>query len=736
MAAKTALIVLVGFSICSVSWAEDPVAFPDAQLKAAVEDELWIWDPTPTDMLSLTYLKAISSGIGDLTGLEYAVNLQTLMLRWNRISDISALSTLTNLQYLDIHDNTISDLSPLAGLDGLRTLVLRFNRIRDISALADLTALEHLDLRGNPLDDDAFTAYLPQIETNNPGLELYYDTDSQRILTLSSSVGGSVGRPGEGQFVYDNGLTVDLWAKADPGFAFAGWSGSFSSSENPTRISMDADHNVHANFALKNDPDAEVEPVYFSDETLKTAVEQALGVPDPDPYAMLALTELVCPDCGISSLVGIEYASNLSQLDVSGNAISDLSPLTALTWLDLLDVEGNPLDDQSYDVYLPVIALNNPQISILYDQSTQHKVTMTAADGGSVTQPGRGTFTYNNGRIVTLEAHANPGFVFAGWSGTFESTDNPVFLEVYDDHTIEAVFALAPDTLCVDCNAPNGPIEDGSNQHPFNTIQEAINVVDDGGTVLVRPGLYPENIDLLGKPISLIGLDPQSAELPVISGNDAGPIVSFVNGEDPNCTMIGFAITAGSALDTAAIVCTESSPIVANCLIVGNRILDESSAVVRCRDSQAAFVNCTVADNVSDGFLLIDSPIVLTNSIVRNTVALIGVSKPAITYCDILNDWPDTGNIDVDPLFARPGRWDDMVALELQWVPGDYHLTSRAGRWEPATRVWVQDGVTSPCIDAGDPAGPVGDEPMPNGNTVNLGAYGGTLCASISAIAP
>jgi len=42
------------------------------------------------------------------------------------------------------------------------------------------------------------------------------------------------------------------------------------------------------------------------------------------------------------------------------------------------------------------------------------------------------------------------------------------------------------------------------------------------------------------------------------------------------------------------------------------------------------------------------------------------------------------------------------------------------------------DDVTSPCIDAGDPNSPVGDEPEPNGGRINMGAYGGTEEASKS----
>ena len=70
--------------------AEEPVLFEDTLLKTAVEDALWITDPTPTDMLGLTQL--IRNGVDfryadddimiqeddlitDLTGLEYALNL-------------------------------------------------------------------------------------------------------------------------------------------------------------------------------------------------------------------------------------------------------------------------------------------------------------------------------------------------------------------------------------------------------------------------------------------------------------------------------------------------------------------------------------------------------------------------------------------------------------------------------------------------------------------------------------
>ena len=44
--------------------------------------------------------------------------------------------------------------------------------------------------------------------------------------------------------------------------------------------------------------------------------------------------------------------------------------------------------------------------------------------------------------------------------------------------------------------------------------------------------------------------------------------------------------------------------------------------------------------------------------------------------------------------------------------------------------MWVLDEVTSPCIDGGDPNDDYYNEPEPDGDRINMGAYGGTAYAS------
>ncbi len=196
---KMAILTMAVILLAAGSVSAQPVVFADANLKAAVESQLGVSNPTDVDMLGLTYLNAGGMGITDLTGLEYGVNLTTLYL-WinqisnisplsgltnlttlsldiNQITDISPVSGLTNLMHLDLCYNQIIDISPLSGLTNLTWLSLGINQISDISPISGLTNFTFLDLITNTLNCDAYNTYIPQILTNNPGMTLLYDPE-------------------------------------------------------------------------------------------------------------------------------------------------------------------------------------------------------------------------------------------------------------------------------------------------------------------------------------------------------------------------------------------------------------------------------------------------------------------------------------------------------------------------------------------------------------------------------
>jgi hypothetical protein len=238
-----------------------------------------------------------------------------------------------------------------------------------------------------------------------------------------------------------------------------------------------------------------------------------------------------------------------------------------------------------------------------------------------------------------------------------------------------------------------------------------------------------------------------------------------------NCTFRGNStptidITAPEDLEACGgAMCNyeNSSPILNNCTF-RNNLAEGGGGIVNYLGCNPMLTNCIFYDNLADfggGILNYLSSPTLTNCTFSNNDAIWGsgilnlqISSPTVTNCilwdggDEIQNYSSTititysdvqggstgvyvdpnstlnwgvGNIDADPCFADA-------------VNSDYHLKSEAGRWEPSSESWVQDNVTSPCIDAGNPGCPLGDEPAPNGNRRNMGAYGGTAEASKSPV--
>ncbi len=314
-------------------------------------------------------------------------------------------------------------------------------------------------------------------------------------------------------------------------------------------------------------------------------------------------------------------------------------------------------------------------------------------------------------------------------------------------------------------NLPPLTIDNLTNGRRYASIQLAIDDADSGDEIVISEGIYHEYIDFQGKNLIVRSTDPNDSSVvaaTILTGDGNDNLVTFSNNEDASCVLAGFTITAANN----GIYCSGASPRITSCNVVGNAgdgmklYMGSNPTISTCivagnGDSGIAMliyksgrtilfnsptiVNCTIVDNseigTSEG-----KPKVLNSIIYGNSVQIAGVSA-TVTYSDVQGGWPGEGNIDVGPLFADPGYWADVndpnIAVESNdpnavWIDGDYHLKSQAGRWDFINQSWIQDDVTSPCIDAGDPTSPVGLEPTPNGGRINMGAYGCTAEASKS----
>ena len=144
------LILSVAVTILIPQAYAQVVEIPDPNLERAIREELGLSSEVPVtqqEMLRLRKLHAYQRGITDLTGLEYATNLKSVILAFNQIVDFSPLSDLITLELLSLSSNPIVDISPLSNLIHLEALYLSAIDLTDITVLSNLTQLKVLDLQ-------------------------------------------------------------------------------------------------------------------------------------------------------------------------------------------------------------------------------------------------------------------------------------------------------------------------------------------------------------------------------------------------------------------------------------------------------------------------------------------------------------------------------------------------------------------------------------------------------------
>ena len=237
------LSLLLTIALCLPLSAQQ-VDIPDPNLRQIVAETLKLESKpiTQVDMLRLDRLDAPDRGITDITGLQYAHNLEYLELRGNPISDLSPLAglvklrrlfvwrcevsdisplvNLIELKYLDISENQISDIQPLANLTNLLGLGLHFNNITDVSPLKHLVNLEWLNIRYNPvinltpLDDLTLSDFFYDETCDMPPLPLQPRLDNRTYPSIFAAWGGpgwirTLNRPDLSDI--ENLASHDLW---------------------------------------------------------------------------------------------------------------------------------------------------------------------------------------------------------------------------------------------------------------------------------------------------------------------------------------------------------------------------------------------------------------------------------------------------------------------------------------------------------------------------------------------
>ncbi|MBN1268376.1 MAG: hypothetical protein JXB04_02220, partial [Kiritimatiellae bacterium] len=163
---------------------------------------------------------------------------------------------------------------------------------------------------------------------------------------------------------------------------------------------------------------------------------------------------------------------------------------------------------------------------------------------------------------------------------------------------------------------------------------------------------------------------------------------------------------------------------------------------------QVSVASCSFWDNAADQVCLTAWKLGMTNCILSaQGTGSVGIS--VAIYADYAGDYNDIhtvppakvggiGGTNVDTLAAWQAlRGQDAHSLNTDPLfadpnAGDAHLKSMTARYDTSMGAFVVDASHSPCIDVGAPVSAYTNESAPNGNRINIGAYGNTREASKS----
>ncbi|UCE46932.1 MAG: C10 family peptidase, partial [Phycisphaerales bacterium] len=302
----------------------------------------------------------------------------------------------------------------------------------------------------------------------------------------------------------------------------------------------------------------------------------------------------------------------------------------------------------------------------------------------------RGIYAFenlNSNTVYTLQPRAD-GYVFSDVSvevDVLSSDDgsakagNRWGVDIYAE---QVPSAIQPRLIYVDDDTVGDPAEDGSAEHPFDTIQEAIDAAVSGDTLVILNGIYAgagnRDLDFRGKAITVRSEDPNDPDLVIIDcdGTADEPHRGFIfhSYETPRSVLDGLTITDGYHTEGGGIYFSGCArPTVTNCTLRENYASLGGGAYA---ESGPTLTNCTFTSNSADagGGLYNNgdeadcNPVVSECSFVHNTAIHNGGGvynlgrrvKPVLTNCRFIGNSVSEGgggavrnNISGSPTFVN-----------------------------------------------------------------------------------
>ncbi|MFP4609158.1 MAG: InlB B-repeat-containing protein [Candidatus Aenigmatarchaeota archaeon] len=276
--------------------------------------------------------------------------------------------------------------------------------------------------------------FMLQIDEVQEGVVSEEDITSQMVeLDISSTEGGNVTEPGEGTFEYEKGSVVDLEAVAGENSPFIEWTGDNSTIDDTT-----------AN---------------------QTSIEML------DNYTIMAAFDVVTYDLTIDSTEGgSEIQPGEGTYTYDEGEIVDLEAVADEGYQFVEWTGDNTTIDDTTANQTTIEMLDNYTITAEFEL-VSYELNLDSTSGGNVTEPGEGSFTYQHGTIVDLEAIADNNSAFLEWSGDNSTIDNATAnqttIEMLDNYTVTAVFDVETYDLTIDSTENGSVVEPGEGTYTY-----------------------------------------------------------------------------------------------------------------------------------------------------------------------------------------------------------------------------------------------------------------------------
>jgi len=246
----------------------------------------------------------------------------------------------------------------------------------------------------------------------------------------------------------------------------------------------------------------------------------------------------------------------------------------------------------------------------------------------------------------------------------------------------------------------------------FDTIFNAIKspLADDGDIIFVEPGLYQENLTILGKDIVLKSTQGRTGT--TIDGGVNNYTIAM-----GNSIIDGFTIVDGATRRTGGGVLINGDGIVKNCIITGNYAEGMGGGVYV--NGNGSIYNTIINSNLSptgSGVYIKDGHgELINNTIVNNDIFIDGDCNGLILRNNIY--YQSKPNIS----FADEADKDGVI-IDYSRFDTDLPYASNSITEDPQFESSYTLGQNSPCIDTGHPDIQYNDV---DGSRNDMGAYGG-----------